>query len=263
MQNRHPMPANRVVMYLHSPAALESLPACLPSLTALNLSAFHCGFRRGFPYIHLNDLEPDDPAYDRTWALMQQAQRAGVRVHAVLGGARAAYTTLFEDYETFYPLWRALLREFRFDGVDLGIEEVVAQDDVERLIDDLRRDFPPGFQITAAPLARALRQGYDPVSRLVWRPLAERLDWLNVQFHGGFGSLANCRDYDAIVQAGYDPAQLVGGILGNPARGSGYVPVATVCATLRTLAARYDGRAGGVAGCAEAHGPCEQVDPAA
>ncbi|MET3130062.1 hypothetical protein AAKU55_000303 [Oxalobacteraceae bacterium GrIS 1.11] len=261
----HRAPANRVVVYLQALSDMERLPAGLPSLSAINLSSFHFGFRQGYPTVYLNDLEPDDPAYDKTWTLMQQAQRAGVKVNAMLGGARKAYTTLFEDYETFYPMLRDMLREFQFDGVDLGVEEVVAQDDIERLIADLRRDFPPAFLITAAPVAQALWHGFDPLSHLVWLPLAGSIDWFNVQFYNGFGSLANTRDYDAIIAAGFDPAQIVGGALSSPRNGSGYVPIATVCRTLRTLAGRYDGLAGGAAGWeyAGANGPGELGDPAA
>jgi hypothetical protein len=264
MQNRHSLPANRVIVYLHSLSAPDVLPACLPDLTAINLSFFHFGFRHGLPQICLNDLEPDHPAYDDTWARMKQAQRAGVKVCATLGGPRAAYAALFDDYDTFYPLWRDVLRDFHLDGADLAVEESVAQDDIERLIADLRRDFPPDFLVTAAPVARALWHGYDPLSQLVWLPLAASLDWFNVQFHGGYGSLATSRDYDAIIEAGHDPAQIVAGVLSNPADGSGYVPLAQLCGTLRALAARYDGQAGGVAGWgyAGARNLAEQIDPA-
>lgn len=260
--------ANRVVVYVQGQENLDTLPACFSCLTAINLSAFGFGFHDGFPSVLLNGQQLRDSSFEITWQLLDRARHAGVKVLAVLGGVHTGegtYTALFNDYDTLYPLWRAMLRGYQFDGVDLDIGEVVAQDDLERLVFDLRSDFSPDFLITAAPVAEALLTGFDPLSLVAWLPLARSIDWFNVQFYRGYGSLADSADYDAIIAAGFDSRQILGGALTNPCNGRGYVPIADVCSTLRLLAIKYAGRAGGAMGrqYGNANGLDEQVDPVA
>jgi chitinase len=218
----------RVVVYLQTLQNLNLLPQCYSNLTAINLSSFHFGFNAdGSPYIHLNDNDPNDPMYNNLWPQMQQAQAAGVKVIAMLGGAGKAYGQLFNHYNVFYPMWVKMLQTYGFDGVDLDVEEPVTIANLQLFINDLRRDFPTNFLITAAPVALALKTGFDPIAGGInWATVKGQIDWFNVQFYSGWGSLGDIADYVSIVNQGYSPNQILGGALTNPADGgSGYVRI--------------------------------------
>jgi chitinase len=240
----------RVVVYLQTLQNLNLLPQCCSNLTAINLSSFHFGYNKdGSPYIHLNDNDPDDPMYNTLWPQLQQAQQGGVKLVAMLGGAGGAYTQLFNNYTTFYPMWVKMLQAYNFDGVDLDVEEPVTIANLQMFINDLRRDFPTDFLITAAPVALALKTGYDPLAGGInWATVKAQIDWFNVQFYSGYGSLATVNDYVSIINMGYSPNQILGGALTNPANGHGYVPIITVCNTLSALNTRYKGQLGGAMG---------------
>lgn len=261
--------SNRVVVYLQTLQNLNVLPQCYGSLTAINLSSFHFGYDniggKNIPYIHLNDNTPNDPMYNSLWPVLQKAQQNGTLLIAMLGGAGGAYSTLFNDYNTFYPLFKNMLQNYHFDGVDLDVEEQVAQSDIQRFIIDLRNDFPSNFYITSAPVCSALQSGnYDPLSGIDWSTLKGSIDWFNVQFYSGFGTLANDNDYNSIISNGYSPQQIVGGSLTNPSDGSGYVAIATVAQTLSSLNKQYNGQIGGAMGWEfyNANDTTENINPA-
>jgi len=248
--------SNRVVVYLQSQKNLDLLPKCYTNLTAINLSSFHFGFTKPrigppAPYIHLNDNDPDDPMFDSLWKDMEAAQAKGVLLIAMLGGAGGAYSTLFgqNNYDIFYPMFVAMLKKYKFQGVDLDVEETVSQADIEKLIADLRKDFPTDFYITSAPVCIALQSGNDdPFSGINWYSIKDSIDWFNVQFYSGFGSLETPDDYTSIIDNGFSPAQILGGALTNPGNGGGYVAIATIVKTLRTLNNTYSGQIGGAMG---------------
>ncbi|MBN8641363.1 MAG: hypothetical protein J0L86_06060 [Flavobacteriales bacterium] len=261
--------SNRVVVYLQTLQNLNVLPQCYGSLTAINLSSFHFGYDsiggKDIPYIHLNDNTPNDPMYNSLWPVLQKAQQNGTLLIAMLGGAGGAYSTLFNDYNTFYPLFKSMLQNYHFDGVDLDVEEPVAQSDIQRFIIDLRNDFPSNFYITSAPVCSALQSGNnDPLSGIDWSTLKGSIDWFNVQFYSGFGTLANDYDYNSIISNGYSPQQIVGGSLTNPSDGSGYVAIATVAQTLSSLNKQYSGQIGGAMGWEfyNANDTTENINPA-
>lgn len=246
--------ANRVVVYLQSEQNLNLLPQCYANITAINVSSFHVGYTQApgpiIPYIHLNDNVPEDPMFDSLWVAMKQAQQNGVRMIAMLGGAGGAYASLFgqNNYNVFYPMLVNMLKKYQFDGIDLDVEEQVSQTNIEMLISDLRRDFPANFYITSAPVCSALQTGIDPLSGINWFPLKGQIDWFNVQFYSGFGSLEDVTDYNSIISQGYAPSQILGGALTNPNNGGGYVNIANVVSTLTDLNAQYGGQIGGAMG---------------
>lgn len=244
--------SNRVVVYIQTQQNLNLLPKCYPNLTAINLSAFHFGYDtingNKVPYIHLNDNSPGDPIFKNLWPQMHDAQKNGVLLIAMLGGAGGAYTDLFNDYATFYPMFVKMLKAYKFDGVDLDVEEMVSQADIQKFITDLRKDFPSDFYITAAPVCEALKTGDDPFTYIDWFAIKNEIDWFNVQFYSDYGSLKNVNDYMAIIQKGYSPKQILGGALTNPNDGGGYVPIATVAQTLKTLNQRFSKEMGGTMG---------------
>ena len=255
---------NRVVVYLQSQENLNVLPSCFDTLTAINVSSFHFGFNQdSSAYIHLNDHDPNDSVFDSLWSYMKQAQQKNVKVIAMLGGAGGAYTKLFEKYETFYPLFVKMLKNYQFDGVDLDVEEAVTIESIKKLINDLRRDFPTNFLITSAPVCSSLQNGIDHFAGINWADVKNEIDWFNVQFYSGFGSLSSVNDYNKIINAGYDSNQILSGLLTNPKDGVGYVDINIVCKTLETLRATYGSEFGGAMGWEfyNANNIQERVDP--
>lgn len=255
--------SNRVVAYLQTMQNLNLLPQCYNNLTAINVSSFHFGTENGSPYIHLNDNPPGDPMFNSLWQSMALAQQNGVLSIAMLGGAGGAYTTLFSDYNTFYPMWRDMLRTYKFDGVDLDIEEPVTVSNIQMFISDLRRDFPSNFYISSAPVCSALQTNNDPFSGLNWSLLKSEINWFNVQFYSGFGNLSTPNDYEQIINNGYAPSQILGGSLTNSANGNGYVDIANVSQTLTALNQQYNGEIGGAMGWEyfNANNTNENIDP--
>lgn len=256
---------NRVVVYLQSQENLILLPKCYENLTAINLSSFHLGYtpETKSPYIHLNDNVPEDPKFFMLWEEMRQAQLKGVLLFAMLGGAGGAYASLFGNYNTLYPILVNMLKKYNFNGIDLDVEEQVSQADIQKLISDLRSDFPNNFYITSAPVCLALQTGKDPLSGINWFALKDQIDWFNVQFYSGFGTLANTNDYQIIIDQGYTPNQILGGALTNNDNGSGYVDISTVSKTLSALNIKYNGQLGGTMGWEfyNANDSFEKIDP--
>ena len=75
----------------------------------------------------------------------------------MIGGAGGAFTNLFSDFNTYYPLLRDFLKQKKLiTGIDLDIEENVRMEDVKKLINCLVSDFGEDFTITMAPVAQSL-----------------------------------------------------------------------------------------------------------
>ena len=149
------------------------------------------------------------------------------------------------------------------DGVDLDVEEpTTSLPGIVRLIVRLKADFGRGFIITLAPVATAMlepprpnpdfgtgrrREGIDAVWKAtkgagvgnlsgfsyaeVEMAVGSMVDWYNVQFYCGWGSLWPGRGrggvemYRAILErGGWDPRRVVVGTVTNTRNGAGWVP---------------------------------------
>jgi hypothetical protein len=197
------------------------LPPHKTPCTHLLLSAVHFGFD-GTPsntaYIHLNDHDPSDPCFDAVWADLAAAAAQGMVPTLMVGGAGGAFQTLFAAFDTFYPLLRDLLRARPLlRGVDLDIEETVAQADVEMLVARLDHDFGPDFLLTMAPVASSLLSPDEPgMGGFAYGDLSNtwagrRVNWFHVQCYGG-GELS-LATIDQMVANGFAPARLCAGVM--------------------------------------------------
>ena len=216
-----------------------------PVVTDVMVAAFHLGYNSdNTPYIHLNDNVPSDPMFTQMWQEVATLQSYGVTVRMMLGGAaQGSYADLFNNWSTFYPILMQTLQQYNLDGIDMDIEETVSLSNAQMLIDQLNTDFGPNFIMTMAPVATALTNGpnlsgfnYEQLSK---SKEGKRLNWYNVQFYSGFGSMATPTDYEQIIQFGYPPSRIVAGMIGNPADGNGYVSYQTTAQTIRTLVTEY------------------------
>ncbi len=214
-----------------------------PFATDIMLSAFHLGNMSDGTLIHLNRLPPDDPSFNTVWQQLGQLQSMGVSVHMMLGGAaQGSYSSLFGNFSTFYPVLRQTIQNHKLNGIDLDVEESVSLSNIEMLINQLRSDFGSGFQITLAPVATDV-EGGGGLSGFnygqLFHDVGTQINWFNVQFYSGFGSLSSTTDYDNAVSHGFPPNKLVAGMLGSANDGSGFVDMNTVANTVKQLVAEH------------------------
>lgn len=235
----------RVVVYYQTQYTDDHYVSPLPlvtkhtGLTDLVVGAIH--LNEDPKALTLNDDPPSADRYDPMWRDLHRMQRSGVKVIGMLGGAApGTYDRLDDDFGTYYPALKKMVRQYRLDGLDLDVEQPMSQHGINRLIDRLRSDFGKRFIITLTPVATALAGGeslsgfsYDVLERQRGR----QIDWYNTQFYCGWGSLESTEDYDAIVAHGtVKPSRIVAGTLTDPSLcGSGYVPIGTLQKTIRQL----------------------------
>ncbi|MGW5018557.1 glycosyl hydrolase family 18 protein [Streptomyces cacaoi] len=202
------------------------------------------------PPVTVNDDPPEAEKYAPMWRDLDALRAAGVPVLAMVGGAaQGSFTRLDNEFDTYYPLLRDFLREYRLDGADLDVEEDMSQEGITRLVDALRADFGDGFLLTLAPVGTALSgggnlSGFD--YEQLYRDRGDAISWFNAQFYNGWGSMESTASYDAVVERGLiPPEKVVAGVLTDPANGgSGYVELPRLTATLGELAGKHPGFGG-------------------
>ena len=183
-----------------------------PNVTHIHLSSLHFGTEKdGQPYIHLNNLYPDNPKFKEVWMDLEKAYDLGIKIVVMIGGAGGGYASLFKDYEAAYCLLQDFLSHRIITGIDLDIEEMVALDDVRRLIRDVKRDYPH-FTIAMAPVQRSLQTDEPGMAGFVYKDLlgtdeGKQIDYFNGQFYSDFSEEA----YDQVVKNGYPPNMVVMG----------------------------------------------------
>ncbi|KDR68302.1 hypothetical protein GALMADRAFT_146525 [Galerina marginata CBS 339.88] len=219
--------------------------------THLIIAAFHLNKNKT---IHLNNVPLDDSSLTQMWNDATRLQESGIKVMGMLGGAsQGAYQVLADDFDEYYRLLSSCIMDYKLDGVDLDVEEYESLENIGKLIKRLRQDFGDNFIITMAPVASALKGGRDTFSGFNYADLeaqyGDDINWYNVQFYSGYGSMENTTDYNEIVKDfPLNPRRLVAGTLTNKANGGGFVELDKVNSTVRQLANKYGDGFGGVAG---------------
>ncbi|WP_344863226.1 glycosyl hydrolase family 18 protein [Amycolatopsis ultiminotia] len=192
----------------------------------------------------LNDDPPSSEKFTQMWQDLATMQGQGVHALAFVGGAAAgSFERLENDFDTYYPLLRQLIKDHSLSGIDLDIEEQMSNDALNRLIDALRADFGQDFLITLAPVATELNGGgglsgldYDRL----YRDRGDQISWFNTQFYCNWGSLADTSGYEGIIEHGVVPAEkVVAGTVTNPANCDGYVDMPTLQSTVGSLVQKY------------------------
>ncbi|KAJ6593464.1 endo-beta-N-acetylglucosaminidase [Mycena capillaripes] len=225
----------------------------LPLLTLVThifLAAFHINSDKT---VHLNDDPPEAPKFTQMWQDLGQMQDQGVKVIGMLGGAAAGTYSLLTpaNFDTFYPILANYITEFHIDGMDLDVEQSTPLSVIENLITRLKTDFGADFIITLAPVATAMTEGsnlsgFDYVA--LDKALGTQINWYNVQFYSGFGSLFPDTQYINIINFGWDPNRVVASVLTSPANGGGYISTDEVVSSAKALSAKYGFNFGGING---------------
>ena len=122
------------------------------------MSAFHFGRdKNNDSYIHLNDFDPYNKMFDNVWLELEKANKLGIKIMIMLGGAGGAFTEMFTRYDYYYMLLKKLIVDKKFIcGIDLDVEEYINIKSIRKLIYQLNSDFGKNFIITMAPVAEAL-----------------------------------------------------------------------------------------------------------
>lgn len=223
--------ARRIIFYYQTFNGLASILKPSPVVTHIHLASIHFGVEQdGQPYIHLNNLYPDNSKFDSVWSDLKKAASLGIKVVLMIGGAGGGYDKLFNNYTVYYEqLKQLLIRHPVITGIDLDIEEPVALEDVQKLITDIKHDFPD-FIISMAPIQQSLQSDTAGMGGFIYKdlyksPAGQYIDYFNGQFYADFSSTA----YDQVVSNGYPASKVVMGSMS----GSGSADV------INTLVKKY------------------------
>jgi hypothetical protein len=207
------MDKKRVIFYYQTFSGLSAIIDEKPLVTHIHLSSIHFGAEEdGQPYIHLNNLHPDNAVFDSVWKELDLITTLGVKVMLMIGGAGGGYSSLFDNYIAGYQLLKQLLHEHScIVGIDLDIEEPVSLDDVKKLINDIKRDFPH-FMISMAPVQSSLQSDTPGMGGFVYKALytseeGASIDYFNGQFYDDFSTSA----YQQVIDNGYPAEKVVMG----------------------------------------------------
>jgi len=217
------------------------------------LAAIHLNAPAG--NITLNDDAYLSPRLAPVWAEARTLQRAGIKVLGMLGGAAQGSFTRLDgptraSFDAYYQPLRRMVAWAGLDGLDLDVEEAMSLAGIVRLVDALRADFGAGFLVTLAPVAPALQRGrhlsgFDYVE--LEKAVGRHVDWYNVQFYCGWGSVEDTSGYDNIMAHGWPAEKVVLGMTTNPESAEGWVEDELLREVLAYLVQRYPGF-GGVMG---------------
>ena len=207
----------KIIYYYQTFIGLQPLLENDIKTTHIIVSSIHFGKdKKNKPYIHLNDLHPDDKQFNNLWVDCQNATDKGIIIMLMMGGAGGAYDVLFNNFETYYPLLKNFILKYKFiKGIDLDIEEGVSLSNVKFLINTLNIDFGKNFIITMAPISNSLSHDYPGLGGFKYKDLlnskeGKRINWFNVQFYFQYTK----EIYDQCVENGYDPTKLIFGMIG-------------------------------------------------
>jgi hypothetical protein len=199
-----------------------------------------------------------------------------------------ADTPTRRQFEAYYLPLADLVRTYKLQGLDLDVEERTNIDVMRRLIRRLNADFGPSFIITLAPVYAAMlprhprflgisrrilnattlpapgpimaalckAKGVHSIKNLsgfnhfdlATSDVGEWISWYNVQLYCGWGWPDRPGAYEAMVEAGWKPEQLVMGVVTNPGNGDGHVESDALAEVVRGLREKYGDRFGGIMG---------------
>lgn len=204
----------RIIYYYQTFDGLDNILSRPKCVTSINISSIHFGIDEwNNSYIHLNNNDPNDIIFDNVWKEVIIAQKLGIKILLMIGGAGGAYVNMFMNYRICYKLLVDIIIEHNIDGIDLDIEETVNIGDIVKLIKDLRNEFGPQFIITLAPLSESLKYDNIGMGGFCYKDLYDRvgneINWFHVQAYYSYQIL----DYELMVQNGYPPNKLVFGMV--------------------------------------------------
>ncbi len=206
----------KTVYYYQTPCDLEKCFVNSQYIDYIIVSSLHLGSFKGEPYIHLNNNFPLSTKYDKMWEDLEKLYYNGITIMCMVGGAGGAFSNLFSNYDTYYPLLRNFLKSKKMiTGIDLDVEENVDIKNIKKLLKDLVKDFGEDFIITMAPVAESLMNdlpsGFSDIDyKSLYKSLEGRcIKWFNVQAYNNYSK----DTYDKIISNGYPPEKIIFGMI--------------------------------------------------
>lgn len=210
---------------------------------AIYISSIHFGTENnGDPYIHLNDNDPSHPMYNMLWNQSAKAQKRGINVFLMVGGAGYAYKSLFSNFTVYYPMLLNVIHKYNIQGIDLDVEESVELFNIKMLIRRLRSHMGKNFTITMAPLLFAMTNTTPGLGSFSYKELynsaeGREINWFNVQSYGSY----TVDDYAQMVNNGYPPNKLVFGMISGQFDKDTFYQAIDTLTTLRSLYSNFAG----------------------
>ena len=212
------MNIHRIIYYYQTFIGLSSILKSDTPVTHIHLSAIHFGVNTdGSPYIHLNNYPPDNKIFDLVWEDIAKAKQLGIKIVLMMGGSGSAYTVLFSDFKTYYPLLVQTIKEHpEIEGIDLDVEEYASLDNIKMLINQLDGDFGSEFIISMAPVQSSLQQDYPGMGGFIYKDLyntkeGQRINYFNGQFYDDY----SVESYQEAVNNGYPANKVVMGMISD------------------------------------------------
>jgi hypothetical protein len=218
------MTEKRIIIYYQTLVDLTSLINLIKDntntiITDVTLASIHFGYNNdSTPYIHLNNNPPSDKSFESVYKnlnLIKSVSKNSVKINLLIGGAGTAFNQLFSNYDLFYNLLKDTVTELGFiDGFNLDIEEDVKLEDIIKLVNNLKLDFPEK-KIIFAPLAGSLSSDEPGMGGFSYKELnnkiGDKVDYYNAQCYGEYSKEL----LDEIVKNGYPANKIVMGMLSS------------------------------------------------
>lgn len=215
--------SKRIVIYYQTLIDLNPLISLIKEkqqqiLTHITLASIHFGINQNNePYIHLNDDLPSSGKFTKVFSQLNEIKKIEgkpIKINLLIGGAGTAFNRLFSDYNCYYNLLKKSVQtSLNFvDGFNLDIEEDVDINDIIKLVNNLKSDFPEK-QITFAPLASSISTDGPGMGGFSYKTLndkiGDKVDFYNVQCYGEYSESL----FNKMVENGYPCEKIVMGML--------------------------------------------------
>ena len=207
---------SRIIYYYQTFCGLDKILVKNTPVTHIHLSSIHFGLDDNMQqYIHLNDDSPYDSKFDCVWSEIEKADKLGIKIILMIGGAGGGYASLFENYPLYYNLLYSLIKNKScIKGVDLDIEETTNINNIKKLINDLVKDFGEDFIISMAPIESSLQQDNSGMGGFCYKTLfnsdeGKYINYFNTQFYDNYSLEA----YNEVIHNGYNPKMVVMGTM--------------------------------------------------
>lgn len=215
--------SKRIILYYQTLIDLKPLINLIKErpqqiLTHITLASIHFGVNEdNTPYIHLNDDSPSSSKFTNVFSQLNEIKKIEgkpININLLIGGAGTAFNRLFSDYNCYYKLLKeSVENSLNFiDGFNLDIEENVDINDIIKLVNNLKSDFPDK-QITFAPLAGSIATDEPGMGGFSYKTLNEKIgnqiDFYNVQCYGEYTEDL----FNQMVDNGYPCEKIVMGML--------------------------------------------------
>ena len=211
----------RIILYYQTLIDLNPLINLIKNykdsiVTDITLASIHFGYNNNTPYIHLNNYSPSNKKFINTYSQLKEIKKLdnNININLLIGGAGTAYNQLFSNYNTYYNLLtKSIDNELNFiDGFNLDIEEEVDINNIVKLVNDLKKDFPDK-SIIFAPLAESIATDSPGMGGFVYKDLYTKIGDLISYFD------VQCYDeysldlFNQMKKNGYPSEKIVMGML--------------------------------------------------